>query len=45
MAFFLEFEGVGIVEVASLSLDEPDLETIIFTDDGEGNDKIEIIRV
>ena len=39
------FEGAGILQVASLSLDEPDLETVLFTDDGEGNNEIETVRV
>ena len=39
------FEGAGILQVASLSFDEPDLETVLFTNDGEGNDEIETVRV
>ena len=27
------FEDVGVLEVANLSLDEPKLETVVFTDD------------
>ena len=27
------FEDVGVLEVANLSLDEPELETVVFTDD------------
>ncbi|XP_027342768.1 uncharacterized protein LOC113855350 [Abrus precatorius] len=38
-------EGVGILEVASLSLDEPDLEAVIFTDDVEGNNEIDTVKV
>ncbi|KAJ1381854.1 Zinc finger, BED-type [Sesbania bispinosa] len=38
-------EGVGVLEVASLSLDEPDLEAVLFTDDGDGNDEIDTVRV
>lgn len=34
---FDSFEDVGVLEVASLSLDEPELEAVIFTDDGDGN--------
>lgn len=30
------FDGVGTLEVASLSLDELSLEATLFTDDGEG---------
>ena len=30
---FDSFDGVGILEVANLSLDEPDLEAILFTED------------
>ena len=36
-------EGTGILEVATLSLDEPDLESIFFTDYGQKNDEIETI--
>ncbi|KAJ1426311.1 Ribonuclease H-like superfamily [Sesbania bispinosa] len=38
-------EGAGVLEVASLSLDEPDLEAVLFTDDGDGNDEIDTVRV
>ncbi|KAJ1440769.1 Zinc finger, BED-type [Sesbania bispinosa] len=38
-------EGVGVLEVASLSLDEPDLEAVLFNDDGDGNDEIDTVRV
>ncbi|KAJ1376945.1 hypothetical protein SESBI_49404 [Sesbania bispinosa] len=38
-------EGVGVLEVASLSLDEPDLEAVLFIDDGDGNDEIDTVRV
>ncbi|XP_072959848.1 uncharacterized protein [Typha angustifolia] len=31
---FDSFDGAGILEVADLSLDEPDLEAIVFTDEG-----------
>ncbi|GAU49563.1 hypothetical protein TSUD_191890 [Trifolium subterraneum] len=30
-------DGAGILEVASLSLDEPELEAALFNDDGDGN--------
>ncbi|GAV84096.1 Dimer_Tnp_hAT domain-containing protein [Cephalotus follicularis] len=39
------FEDVGVLEVANLSLDETDMEAVIFTDDGlenEGNENIEV---
>ncbi|GAV92311.1 Dimer_Tnp_hAT domain-containing protein [Cephalotus follicularis] len=29
--------GAGVLEIASLSLDEPTMETMLFTDDGDGN--------
>lgn len=35
---FDSFEDVGMLEVAHLSLDEPDLEAVVFTDDGSGNE-------
>ncbi|XP_059665956.1 uncharacterized protein LOC132311848 isoform X1 [Cornus florida] len=35
---FDSLEGSGILEIANLSLDEPDLEAMIFTDEGDGND-------
>ncbi|KAJ1403117.1 Ribonuclease H-like superfamily [Sesbania bispinosa] len=38
-------EGVGVLEVASLSLDELDLEAVLFTDDEDGTDEIDIVRV
>ncbi|KAJ1443109.1 Ribonuclease H-like superfamily [Sesbania bispinosa] len=38
-------EGADVLEVASLSLDEPDLEAVLFTDDGDGNDEIDTVRV
>ncbi|GAU44553.1 hypothetical protein TSUD_400170 [Trifolium subterraneum] len=31
-------DGAGILEVASLSLNEPELEAALFNDEGEGND-------
>lgn len=39
------FDGVGTLEVASLSLDEPNLEAVLFTDDGEGGDDIDTIPI
>ncbi|KAH1238332.1 hypothetical protein GmHk_08G023013 [Glycine max] len=36
-------EGAEIIEVATLSLDELDLEAILFTDYGQKNDEIETI--
>ncbi|KAF7129772.1 hypothetical protein RHSIM_Rhsim10G0138200 [Rhododendron simsii] len=38
---FDSLEGAGILEIANLSLDEPDMEAVIFTDEGEG-DTIEV---
>ncbi|XP_059650225.1 uncharacterized protein LOC132295985 [Cornus florida] len=35
---FDSLEGSRILEIANLSLDEPDLEAMIFTDEGDGND-------
>ncbi|XP_059625062.1 uncharacterized protein LOC132268257 isoform X1 [Cornus florida] len=35
---FDSLEGSGKLEIANLSLDEPDLEAMIFTDEGDGND-------
>ncbi|KAL7259168.1 hypothetical protein ACSBR1_005130 [Camellia fascicularis] len=32
---FDSLEGAGLLEIASLSLDEPDMEVVIFTDEGE----------
>ena len=32
--------GAGVLEVADLSLDEPEMESILFTDDGDGGDEI-----
>ncbi|WOL04726.1 hypothetical protein Cni_G13448 [Canna indica] len=34
---FGSFENVDILEVANLSLDEPEMETILFTDSGGGD--------
>ncbi|CAL5211332.1 unnamed protein product [Lathyrus oleraceus] len=38
-------DGVDILEVVSLSLDEPNMEAIIFTKDEEGNSDIDTVRV
>ncbi|KAG5562100.1 hypothetical protein RHGRI_004972 [Rhododendron griersonianum] len=38
---FDSLEGAGILEIANLSLDEPDMEAVLFTDEGEG-DAIEV---
>jgi hypothetical protein len=39
-------DGAGILEVASHFLDELDMEVFFFfTDDGEGNSDIDIVRV
>ncbi|XP_059659219.1 uncharacterized protein LOC132306039 [Cornus florida] len=35
---FDSFGDVGVLEVANLSLDEPELEAVLFTDDGSVND-------
>lgn len=34
------FDVVGTLEVASLSLDDPNLKVALFTNDGEGGDEI-----
>ncbi|XP_058775440.1 uncharacterized protein LOC131649701 [Vicia villosa] len=39
------FDGVGNLEVASLSLDEPNLEATLFTNDSEGGDDIDTIPI
>ena len=39
------FEGARILEVASLSLDELDLEVALFIVDREGNNENDIVRV
>lgn len=38
------FDGVGI-ELAELSLDEPELEATMFFDDGNGGEETDTIRV
>ncbi|KAK9291948.1 hypothetical protein L1049_019900 [Liquidambar formosana] len=40
---FDPFEGAGILEIASLSLDEPDMEAVLFTDEGDDNDEDDVI--
>lgn len=35
------FDSVGTLEVAPLSLDEPNLKATLFTDVGEGGDDID----
>ena len=45
---FGSLEDVGMLEVANLSLDEPELEVVVFTDDGdvEGiNSEVEVTEV
>ncbi|KAL3027196.1 hypothetical protein AAZX31_03G036600, partial [Glycine max] len=37
--------SVGVLEMADLSLDEPDLEAMLFLDDGNGGEENETIRV
>ncbi|KAF7815236.1 Dimer_Tnp_hAT domain-containing protein [Senna tora] len=39
------FDGAGTLEVSSLSLDEPELEAVIFTDDVQGNNEISTVQV
>ncbi|CAL5201486.1 unnamed protein product [Lathyrus oleraceus] len=38
-------DGADTLEVASISLDEPNMEAILFTEDEEGNSDIDIVRV
>ncbi|KAL6541851.1 hypothetical protein OROGR_011337 [Orobanche gracilis] len=35
---FDTFEDVGDLEIAQLSLDDPNLERVVFTDDGDGDE-------
>ena len=37
---FDSFEDVGELEIAQLSLDEPALEAIIFTEEADGGDEV-----
>jgi len=39
------FDGANILEVASFSLDEPDMEASLFTEDEEGNSDIDTVGV
>ncbi|KAG5544627.1 hypothetical protein RHGRI_017158 [Rhododendron griersonianum] len=34
---FGTFDDIGMLEVANLSLDEPEMEVVVFTDDGDGD--------
>lgn len=38
-------DGAGILEVANLSLDEPNMEAVLFTDDGQRNTDIDTVLV
>ena len=38
---FGSFEDIGILEVANLSLDEPEMEAMLFTDDMDGDKEAE----
>ena len=38
-------DSAGVLEMADLSLDEPDLEAMLFLDDGNGGEGNETIRV
>ncbi|KAG4996813.1 hypothetical protein JHK85_028252 [Glycine max] len=38
-------DNAGVLEMANLSLDEPDLEAMLFLDDGNGREENETIRV
>ena len=38
---FDSLEGAGLLEIATLSLDEPDMESVLFTDEGEGNEDVD----
>ena len=37
---FDSFQGIDIVDFATLFLDEHTMETVLFTDDGEGNNEV-----
>nr|KYP56762.1 hypothetical protein KK1_003009 [Cajanus cajan] len=39
------FDDVENIEVASLSLDEPEMKAVLFTDDGQGGDEINTIPI
>ena len=36
---FNSFQGTNILDFATLSLDEPTMEAVLFADDGEGDNK------
>ena len=38
-------DSVGYLEVANLSLDEPQMEAVLFTDDGEGGEEINTVTI
>ena len=38
-------DSAGVLEMEDLSLDEPDLEAMLFLDDGNGGEENETIRV
>lgn len=38
-------DSAGVLEMTNLSLDEPDLEAMLFLDDGNGGEENETIRV
>ena len=42
---FGSFEDVGMLDVATLSLDEPELENVLFTDDGSVGGDDEVVEV
>ncbi|RDX92523.1 hypothetical protein CR513_25325, partial [Mucuna pruriens] len=39
------FDDVGILEVTSLPLDEPEIEVVLFIDDGQGGDEIDTVPI
>ncbi|KAF7844401.1 Dimer_Tnp_hAT domain-containing protein [Senna tora] len=39
------FDGAGTLEVSSFSLDESELEAVIFTNNGQGNNEISTVQV
>ncbi|KAF1888760.1 hypothetical protein Lal_00036802 [Lupinus albus] len=40
-----DFDSVGTLQVATLSLDEPKVEAVLFIDDGQGGDEIDTISI
>ena len=36
---FDSFQGVGVLNFASLSLDKPTMEAVLFADDGDGDNE------